>query len=293
MRICILGDGAWGKALAHVARGGGHDVHIWSRANPRIVQVDAFIVAVPAQAVRAVLQQVDVGSAPVIIAAKGIERGSNLLMAQVLRAVAPGATPLVLSGPSFAADVVKGLPTAVTLAADDLVLAQQWAQALSQPMFRIYSTDDIAGVELGGALKNVLAIACGISDGLGFGDSARAALMTRGFAELSRLAVAMGARAPTIMGLSGLGDLMLTASSTQSRNFAFGFKLGRGKCVADALGASTGVVEGAATAVAAVALSKHYKIDMPITHGVHQIVDDGAKVVDVVTALLQRPARIE
>jgi glycerol-3-phosphate dehydrogenase (NAD(P)+) len=293
VKVTVLGDGAWGRALAHVARAGEHDVEIWSRRAPFDLTAQTLIVAVPAQSVRDVLKMVPTTNKHIIIAAKGIERGTHMLMADVVRDVAPSAIPLVLSGPSFADDVVKGLPTAVTLAADDLDTAKIFAQHFSLPHFRLYASDDVRGVELGGALKNVLAIACGISDGLGLGESARAALTTRGFAELSRLAEAMGAQPRTLMGLSGIGDLLLTASSTKSRNYAFGFRLGQGLPVAEALAQSSGIVEGAFTALVARALAAQHNIDMPIINAVHAIVEDGAKVVDQVTALMQRPAAIE
>ena len=258
-----------------------------------LVTCEAMILAVPAQAAREVLSRV--GSAigkdePVIIAAKGIERGSGLFMADVVREVAPQARAMVLSGPSFAADVIKGLPTAVVLAAPTLAEAGEWAGRLSLPQFRIYASDDIKGVEIGGALKNVLAIACGISDGRGFGDSARAALTTRGFAELARFSRALGANPDTLLGLSGLGDLLLTCSSRQSRNYAFGFAIGEGADVAGALARSKGVVEGAATVVIAHRLARDHGVDMPIVDAVHAIVDDGRSPEEEIARLLARPA---
>ncbi len=294
--ICVVGDGAWGKALAHVARQAGNDVTFWSRQNTaerNVAAAEAVILAVPAQAVRGVASQLPLQGKDVIIAAKGIERGSGLMMVDVVAACAPTARSLVLSGPSFATDVLKGLPTAVTLAAETLAVAGIWAQRLSAPRFRIYQSDDRRGVEIGGALKNVLAIACGIADGRGFGDSARAALTTRGFAELVRLGEAMGARRETLMGLSGLGDLMLTCASPQSRNYAFGRAIGRGDSVATALTRVNGVVEGVATALVAVELALRHGIDLPITRAVHMIIDDGASPADVISELLARPALSE
>ena len=243
-RIAVLGGGAWGMALAHVATQAGHDVAVWSRQSPEAVYLksfDAFILAVPAQAVREVMTAVDLPQkAVIIISAKGIERSTGRFMNEVVEEVRPGSRALVLSGPSFAVDVMKGLPTAVTLAAPTLAEAGEWANALSLPHFRVYGSEDVRGVEIGGALKNVLAIACGISDGRKLGLSARAALTTRGFAELQRLGRKLGARPETLMGLSGLGDLLLTCSSPQSRNFAFGLALGEGLPVAEALGAQQG-----------------------------------------------------
>ena len=296
MKICVVGDGAWGTALAHVARRGGHDVSIWSRKVPDAVavsQAHALVLAVPAQAVRSALALVQPQTPVIIIAAKGIERGTGLLMVDVVRDVIPAARAMVLSGPSFAADVMKGLPTAVTLAAATHDEAAKWAALLSLPEFRIYQSDDLKGVEIGGSLKNVLAIACGIADGRGLGESARAALITRGFAELSRLARKMGARSETLMGLSGLGDLLLTCASPQSRNYGFGLAVGKGLTPAAALSVATGVVEGAATAGVAVALARTHKVDMPITQAVHAIIDAGAVPDEVIRSLLARPAAAE
>ena len=197
---------------------------------------------------------------------------------------------MVLSGPSFAADVMRGLPTAVVLAAATLAEAGEWAEALSLPSFRIYNSDDVMGVEIGGALKNVLAIACGIADGRGLGDSARAALTTRGFAELTRFGRKLGARPETLMGLSGLGDLLLTCSSRQSRNYAFGLAIGEGASVARALAQSRGVVEGATTVKIAHELARRHGVDMPIIAAVHAIVDQGASPEQEIARLLARPA---
>jgi glycerol-3-phosphate dehydrogenase (NAD(P)+) len=293
MRILVAGAGAWGTALAHVAKQAGNDVSVWSRGADLVVDQDAVIMAVPAQAVRDVLGVLKVGKRPVIVAAKGLERTTGKLMADVVRDVARGAIPMALSGPSFAADVMQGLPTAVTLACADAGLAEKLSQALSVPTFRIYHTNDLLGVELGGALKNVLAIAGGISDGLQLGESARAALIARGFAELSRMAEKMGARPKTLMGLSGLGDLLLTASSPQSRNRSFGFAIGQGVPVAQALAQSKGVVEGAATAAVALKLASDHKVSMPIVDAVCRIIDDGENPRDVVQRLLLRPATLE
>ncbi len=298
-RIGVLGGGAWGTALAHVARSAGHDVGIWSRAEPDlgpIGKADALILAVPAQAVRDVLSQISPtthSGQPVIIAAKGIEQATGLFMNEVVADVLPAVKALVLSGPSFAADVLKGLPTAVVLAATDMDDARNWAAALSLPAFRIYAAQDVLGVEIGGALKNVLAIACGIADGRGLGDSARAALTTRGFAELTRFAAKLGAKPETLMGLSGLGDLLLTCSSRQSRNYSFGFAIGEGKTVAEALAMSKGVVEGASTVKIARELASRLGVDMPIVDAVHAIVDEHAPPEEEISRLLARPLKTE
>lgn len=297
MKLGVLGAGAWGAALAHVARTAGHEVHVWSRggALQPLQEAQGLILAVPAQGVREVLsglKSIVTNSGnrlPLIISAKGIEQGTGLFMNEVVAEVLPQAEPMVLSGPSFAADVMKGLPTAVVMAADSIADARSWAEALSLPQFRIYASDDVKGVEIGGALKNVLAIACGISDGRGLGDSARAALTTRGFAELTRFAAKMGANPDTLMGLSGLGDLLLTCSSRQSRNYSFGHALGEGKSVAAALAQSRGVVEGAATVKIAQALARRHGVDMPIVDAVHAIVDEGRAPDQEIARLLSRP----
>jgi glycerol-3-phosphate dehydrogenase (NAD(P)+) len=289
----VVGAGAWGTALGHVAKAAGNDVAFWSRQNPdakAVADAGALVLAVPAQAVRGTLRQLSCAGKIIIIAAKGIERGTHMLMADVVRDCVPSAVPMVLSGPSFAADVMKALPTAVTLAADDMELAQVWSETLSIPHFRIYQSNDVRGVELGGALKNVLAIACGISDGLALGESARAALITRGFAELFRLATAMGAQSQTLMGLSGLGDLLLTAGSPQSRNYKYGLALGRGQTPDQALAQSSGVVEGAYTTIAAFELAQQHDIDMPIVNAVHDIIDRGQNPAEIVKHLLLRKA---
>ena len=297
MKLGVLGAGAWGSALAHVARTAGHEVHVWSRggALEPLREAQGLILAVPAQGVREVLsglKSIVTNSGnrlPLIISAKGIEQGTGLFMNEVVAQVLPQAKPMVLSGPSFAADVMKGLPTAVVMAAREITQAHQWAEALSLPQFRIYASDDVKGVEIGGALKNVLAIACGISDGRGLGDSARAALTTRGFAELTRFAAKMGANPDTLMGLSGLGDLLLTCSSRQSRNYSFGHALGEGKSVAAALAQSRGVVEGAATVKIAQALARQHGVDMPLVDAVPAIVDEGVAPDQEIARLLSRP----
>lgn len=296
--IGIAGAGAWGKALGLVAENAGHPVRFWARGdNPAALRgCDAVILAVPAQAIREVLRYTApalAAHAPLIISAKGIEQTTGLFMNEVVADVLPGARAMVLSGPSFAADVIKGLPTAVVMAGTAVEETQRWAQALSLPSFRIYSSDDVKGVEIGGALKNVLAIACGISDGRRLGDSARAALTTRGFAELTRFGRRLGARVETLTGLSGLGDLLLTCASPQSRNYAFGRALGEGVSVNDALARSRGVVEGASTVNVAHRLALAHGVEMPIVAAVHAIVDGGAKPEDEIARLLARPAGAE
>ena len=319
--IAVLGAGAWGTALANLAAQSGHSVTLWardpakaaameqSRQNPRLpgarlherVEVtgtladaesgDAILLVVPAQALRSVASALNkLDGTPVIACAKGIERGSHRFMTEVIAEAAPGATPAILSGPSFAADVARGLPTAVTLAAGDEATAAALARALGSPTFRLYHSTDMLGVEIGGAAKNVLAIAAGIVVGRGLGASAAAALTTRGFAELSRFGQALGARPETLTGLAGLGDLILTCSSPQSRNFSLGVALGRGK--PDALRGDT-LAEGAATAPVLVEMAKQYNIDMPIATAVAAVLDCTLTVDQATESLLTRPLRSE
>jgi glycerol-3-phosphate dehydrogenase (NAD(P)+) len=295
--IAILGDGSWGTALAALARNGGHEVSIWSRKHPdptHLARAQAVIIALPAQAIGDVLAKLVLPpGAALIIAAKGIERGKHRFMHEVVAEACPRNPVLILSGPSFAEDATRGLPTAVTLAAQQLEVARYWAAQLASPHFRIYASDDLMGVAIGGSLKNVLAIACGISDGKKLGASARAALTARGFAELSRLGRALGAQSDTLVGLSGLGDLLLTCSSPQSRNYAFGMRLGEGMSVEEALAASSGVVEGAFSAQAALALAKENNVAMPITQAVAAIIEDGATPESMIRSLLDRPLGTE
>ena len=270
---------------------------MWSRKYSDVASFesfDAIIVAVPAQAVRDVLGVIKPPkNIPIIISAKGIERASARFMNEVVAEIVPGAHVFVLSGPSFASDVLKAKPTAVTLAAPTLAEAGKWAQALTLPTFRVYGSDDVLGVEIGGALKNVLAIACGIADGRELGDSARAALTTRGFAELMRFGKKLGAKPETLTGLAGLGDLLLTCSSHQSRNYSFGLAIGQGRSVAEALGSSRGVVEGAHTARVAHSLAVLNEVDMPIVAAVSAIIDQGAEPAEEIAKLLARPVREE
>lgn len=298
-RIGIAGAGAWGQALAFVARSAGHQVSLWSRREPALdglSRCDAIILAVPAQVCRDVLTALAPAikdRLPLIIGAKGIEQRTGKLMHELAADLVPGARAMVLSGPSFAADVMRGLPTAVTLAAPTLAEAGEWGEALTLPAFRVYGSDDVLGVEMGGALKNVLAIACGISDGRKLGDSARAALTTRGFAELMRFGQKLGARPETLTGLSGLGDLLLTCSSPQSRNYAFGLAVGAGKSPAEALAEARGVVEGASTAKIAATLAERHGVDMPIIAAVKAIIEDGVKPEIEIARLLARPVGTE
>jgi len=320
--VSVLGGGAWGTALAVVARRAGHAVTVLARdrdtvasitqahenprylpgipldpdiaasTDPRVLRDAGLVLAVvPTQQLRAALQGVapHLGAdATVVLCAKGIEQGTGLTPAAIAAGVLPGRVLAVLSGPSFAADVARSLPTAVVVAADDAARAADLAATLSGPTFRCYSTDDVVGVELGGALKNVLAIAAGAVIGAGLGASAQAALVTRGFVEMRRLAVASGARAETLMGLSGMGDLMLTCASAQSRNFSYGLALGRGESLA-----GRPLAEGAATAGIAARLAREHDVAAPIIETVDGMLRGVVSVEAAVSALMSRPLRSE
>ena len=325
MIVGVLGAGAWGTALAIAAARAGCSVTLWgrdgaamaemetSRLNPRLppdlplapairatgelaelAPADLVLATVPAQVLRDALlhARVAIGpSVPVVVCAKGIERGSGLLMSEVVRAVMPGNPPASLSGPSFAADVARGLPTAVTLAADALDLAAEIARTLASPALRLYHSDDLVGVEIGGAVKNVLAIACGIAQGRGLGASAVAALTARSFAELSRFGRALGARTDTLTGLSGLGDLVLTCGTAQSRNFSLGLAIGKG---ADpAIAGHGALTEGVATAPILLSRARDVGVDMPIVESVDAVLAGRLTVDDAIQALLSRPSKVE
>ena len=258
-------------------------------------RADAILLVVPAQAVRAAagaLAPLLAPGTPLIVCAKGIERGSKKFMSEIVAECAPNAAAAILSGPSFARDVARGMPTAVTLAAGDGTLAAELAQALRSAAFRPYHSSDIRGVEIGGAAKNVLAIAAGVVTGRGFGHSATAALTTRGFAELVRFGRAYGARAETLMGLSGLGDLILTCTSPQSRNFSFGVNLGRGQKPAD-IHHATGLAEGAFTAAVLLDMARERAVDMPISAAVVALLDETLSVDAAIESLLTRPLKAE
>ncbi len=319
----MIGGGAWGTALAQVAAADGQRVILWAR-EPEVVEsinarhvnelflssvplsgsivatddldalreADALLVVAPAQHVRAVLGGQDFGTKPLVLCAKGIEAGSKLLVGEVARAVQPAAPIAVLSGPTFAHEVAAGLPTAVTLACEDAALGAALADRLASPNFRPYASDDVIGAEIGGAVKNVLAIGCGVVEGAGLGQNARAALIARGFAEMTRFGLARGARAETMAGLSGLGDLVLTCSSTSSRNFSLGVGLGEGRSAHELLADRRTVAEGAFTAPVLREAAAEAGIDMPVTEAVCALLD-GAPVGDVIGALLSRPLRDE
>jgi len=323
--IAVLGDGAWGTALANSAARAGRQVTLWSRdqaraamlgqcrENPRlpgirlaasvlttaipeaVAEADAVLIAVPAQAVRAVAEAFGPwvrDRTPVIACAKGIERGTGLFMTEVIGQCLPQAEAAILSGPSFAHDVGRGLPTAVTLAAENATTSGALAGALGTPTFRLYHSTDRRGVELGGAVKNVLAIAAGIVQGRRLGASAVAALTTRGFAELSRFGRSHGARPETLTGLSGLGDLILTCSSEASRNFSLGIRLGQGLTLTQACRPGE-VVEGQYTAAVITELALRRGVDMPISVAVAAVLDQRLSIEAAMESLLARPLRSE
>ncbi len=326
-KISVIGAGAWGTALAQVAADAGRDVTIWAR-EPEVVEsinathenatflsgvdldrgidatgdlataarADALLIVTPAQFVRATLKEMAPHLAPgtpVILCAKGIEQRTGSLLTQVLAETVPQAAAAVLSGPSFAREVAMGLPTAVTLACADETLGHALAKAVGSRTFRPYYSTDLTGAEIGGAVKNVLAIACGVVEGRRLGASARAALTTRGFAEMTRLGLALGARRETLAGLSGLGDLILTCNSPQSRNMSLGIALGEGKSLDEIMGARNSVSEGVHTATALAELASAKGVDMPIAQAVAAIVTGRMEVDEAMVALLSRPFRAE
>jgi glycerol-3-phosphate dehydrogenase (NAD(P)+) len=323
-RIGVLGGGAWGTALALTAARVGRDVTLWEHdpANAESLEAkresrflsgvrlddtikvtrdlaiaarnDAILLVVPAQAVRSVVTQLSPALAertPLIVCAKGIEHGTRKFMSEIVAECVPKAVPAILSGPSFATDVARRLPTAVTLAAPDADTAAALAQAIGSATFRPYHSTDLRGVELGGATKNVLAIAAGIVNGRALGASAAAALITRGFAELTRFGKAYGAKVETMMGLSGLGDLILTCSTPQSRNYSFGVALGKGE-TPDAAGRDK-LVEGAFTAPVLMEMARARDVDMPIAAAVADVLAETMSLDEAIGSLLARPVKAE
>jgi glycerol-3-phosphate dehydrogenase (NAD(P)+) len=256
-------------------------------------QCDAWLMVTPAQHMRSVLERGPVVGKPLVLCSKGIEERSGRLLHEVASELCPKSPIAVLSGPSFAHEVAGGLPTAVTLAAEDQALGEALRDRLTGPAFRIYLTDDVAGAEVGGAVKNVLAIACGVVEGAGLGQSARAALIARGFAEMTRFGLACGARRETLAGLSGLGDLVLTCSSTSSRNFSLGKGIAEGRPVGEMMSDRRTVAEGAFTAPVLARLAKEKGVDMPIVEAVVRLLSGEATVEAVLEALMSRPPRGE
>lgn len=327
-RIGVIGGGAWGTALALAALRAGREALLWAR-EPAVVEsvnaarenrdylpgvtlpaelratgdlaevaaCDAILLVTPAQHLRSACAGLAAHlrpGTPLVICAKGIELDNHALMSEAAEAALPAGTPLaVLSGPTFAAEVARGLPTAVTLACADAALGAGLVEALGSRTFRPYLSDDVVGSQIGGAVKNVLAIACGVVEGRKLGDNARAALITRGLAEITRLALALGGRPETLMGLSGLGDLTLTCSSLQSRNMSLGAALGAGRTLAEVLAERRSVAEGVYTAAAVVGLAGKKGVDMPICGAVDAILNHGAGLDATIDGLLSRPFREE
>ena len=324
MRIGVVGAGAWGTALAQVAASGGEDVLLWAR-EPDVVEsvnrdhentlflprlplastiqatgelnaldaCEALLIVSPAQHMRAVLAGLPRGDRPLVLCSKGIEEKTGLMMHDVAHDAQPDAPLAVLSGPTFAHEVAAGLPTAVTLAVEDRELGERLAARLAQPFFRPYLSDDVAGAEVGGAVKNVLAIACGVVDGLGLGLNARAALISRGFAEMTRFGLAKGARPETLAGLAGLGDLVLTCSSVNSRNFSLGKGIGEGRSAPELLADRRTVAEGAFTAPVLRRVAVETGVEMPIVEAVCGLLDGSLSAREAVGQLLARPLRSE
>lgn len=326
--IGVVGGGAWGTALALAALRAGRDTLLWAR-EPSVVDAinsarentdylpgvtlpdglnattdlarigacDAVLLVAPAQHLRAVCANLAPHlrpGVPAVICAKGIEIETQALMCDAVEAALPAGTPVaILSGPTFAAEVARGLPTAVTLACRDAAVGSRLVEALGSLTFRPYHTDDVVGAQVGGAVKNVLAIGCGVVAGRRLGDNARAALITRGLAEITRLALRLGARPETLMGLSGLGDLTLTCSSLQSRNMSLGVALGEGRTLNEVLGERRSVAEGVYTARAVAALAERLGVEMPICAAVDAILNKGAGLDETIHGLLSRPFREE
>jgi len=320
MRLGVVGGGAWGTALAQVAATGGRETMLWA-LEPEVVEAvnarhenslflpniplseairatsdlaelgscDAWLMVTPAQHMRVVLEHAPAGGRPLVLCSKGIEERSGKLLHEVANEVCPSSPIAVLSGPTFAHEVAVGLPTAVTLACTDRALGEQLRSRINLVQFRTYCTDDVAGAEAGGAVKNVLAIACGVVEGKRFGQNARAALIARGFAEMIRFGVAMGGRRETLAGLSGLGDLVLTCSSTSSRNFSLGKAIGEGGRVRDLMIDRRTVAEGAHTAPVLHRIALERDIDMPIVGAVNELLEGEVQIDELLDTLLSRP----
>lgn len=322
-KISVIGGGAWGTALAAMAARAGRDVLLWAREDGVVTSIneahenkdflpdvtlpkslkatgnladvttaEVILMVVPAQFVRAVTQDMKVflkENTPIILCAKGIEQSTGKMMNEVVTEVLPKSPLVVLSGPTFAREVAANMPSAVTIASKYQQIAQNVADTLGQPTFRPYLSRDVVGAEVGGAVKNVLAVACGIVAGLELGDNARAALITRGLAEMVRFGEVFGAKRETMMGLCGLGDLILTCSSVQSRNMSLGMALGQGKSVAEIMSGRISVAEGYHTAGILAEIAERENIDMPIAAAVNEILHKGGDVKEIVQQLMNRP----
>lgn len=323
--VGVIGAGAWGTALAVNALRAGRQVRLWgrdrqalevmgsTRVNARylpdvkldpamkisadlddLTDVDALLLAVPTQTVAGILEQLTIGSQPLVICAKGLDRSGDRRLSEVAHSIVPERPVAALSGPNFAREVALGLPAAATLASTDEPLGRNLAAAMSHDQFRLYWTDDVIGVEIGGAVKNVLAIAAGVVAGRGLGENAKAALITRGLAELTRLGKALGARQETLMGLAGLGDLLLTAGSPTSRNMAFGHAIGAGADPITLQQQPTALVEGVFTAQAIVRLAARcQQVEIPICQAIDAILDGRLDIDHAVGALMSRPLKAE
>jgi glycerol-3-phosphate dehydrogenase (NAD(P)+) len=322
--VGVIGAGAWGTALASVAAGVQGACIIWTRnqgvakaineshSNPDylpgtllpstvhattdmtdVMSCDMLLVVTPAQHLRSVLMAMPECNATLVLCCKGIEAGTQKLMVDVASEIRPQNPIAILSGPTFANEVAAGLPTAITLACEQQSLGERISQAIAAPHFRPYWTDDVIGAEIGGAVKNVLAIACGVVDGAQLGLNARSALIARGFAEMQRFGLAKGARAETLSGLSGLGDLVLTCNSEKSRNFALGRGIGQGRVPSELLENRTTVAEGAATAPVLLQSAQAMGVDMPIVAAVCALLSGSVTVQEAMQRLLTRPLKAE
>jgi len=323
-KLGVIGGGAWGTALAQVAASGGRETLLWA-LEPEVVHsvnarhensvflpglpldpairatsdladldaCDAWLVVTPAQHMRKVLAAAPSCFKPLILCSKGIEEASGDLLHEVASAACPSASVAVLSGPTFAHEVAAGLPTAVTVACKDAAVAEAISDRIAVPQFRIYLSDDVPGAEVGGAVKNVLAIACGVVEGRGLGQNARAAVIARGFAEMTRFGLTYGAREETLAGLSGLGDLVLTCNSTSSRNFSLGKNIGEGRAAADLMADRRTVAEGAFTAPVLRRLAEQRGVDMPLVTAVDDLLSGRASVDAILEQFIARPARAQ
>lgn len=325
--LTIIGSGSWGTALAQVTSINCENICLWARnenianeinsnnenpahlkgikLNPNIcatsslekaMENDIILMVTPAQAMRSILGQMSEFLRPehvLILCSKGIEQETFLLMSEVVKELAPTTQVAVLSGPNFAHEIAAGKPAATTLACEDTELAETLQNAIASAYFRPYITSDIIGTQVAGALKNVIAIACGVAKGLKMGESARASLVTRGLAEIMRLGIALNSQKETFLGLSGVGDMMLTCSSEQSRNFSLGLALGEGKTLSAIMADRNSVTEGVHTAKAAVALANRLGVDMPICTTVHRCINENLSISDALNEMLARPLRPE
>ena len=325
--ISIVGAGAWGTALAEVMSRQGHQINLWAKESAvvnsinsshendvflpnvklsdlivafnnleQITNCDLLLVVSPAQYTRETLLEVSKtlkSETPIILCSKGIEISSLSLMSQITESIFPNNPIAILSGPSFAIDVVNNKPTAITLACKDLKIGKNIAESISLPTFRPYLSEDVIGAQIGGATKNVIAIAAGVVEGQKMGDSARAATIARGFSEIKRLAIAMGGKEETLAGLSGMGDLLLTCNSKTSRNYSLGIKLGEGQTIEEATNGLSTIAEGMYSAKAITKLAVQNKIDMPITQAVNDLIEEKYSVTDIIDNLLNRPIKEE